>query len=284
MIGFFGDIHGDEAALRAVLDYLVAQGAERLVCLGDIVNMFPDRGGQENEDCVRLVEDLKCPAVMGNHDFAMKGVGDALSWSARRHLASLPHSLRRASRGVFVSHASIIDPTSWWEQRELKDYKQELTRGVADEVSVRLFVLGHRHLPLVLAFSRRGGQIEVLWNSAIDADGEIAFSLDFDRCAYLAICGAVACPINPSLRRVRDAVRRRAQASHDVLCCRLTTRRLTVACNVPALSHARGSDWHIPADALFLRHFSTLDASNETGYQSQLYRCPDRYGYCKAGR
>lgn len=206
MIGFFGDIHGDQAALQAVVEHLMAQGADRLVCLGDIVNMFPDRGGQENEQCVRFVEDLKssrpfgCPTVMGNHDFAMRNVSEVLSWEARRFLSSLPCSSSDLSPHVLVCHASCIDPKNWWESKDLEEYRAELAQAATVAPLVRLFVLGHRHVPLLLAISSPDRQTEVLWNGFISEDDDVSFSLDFDKHSYVSVCGAVSCPLNSSRR------------------------------------------------------------------------------------
>ena len=62
-IGIFADVHGNLAALDAVLAALAAEGIDRLVCLGDVAAVGP----QPREVVARLRQ-LDCPIVLGNAD------------------------------------------------------------------------------------------------------------------------------------------------------------------------------------------------------------------------
>ena len=66
MIGLISDIHGNAAALRAVLTELDTLGVERIVCLGDVAGYGP----QINE-CCALIRKREIPTLIGNHDFYM---------------------------------------------------------------------------------------------------------------------------------------------------------------------------------------------------------------------
>jgi putative phosphoesterase len=66
-IAFVSDVHGNAAALRAVLTDLEVRGIERAYCLGDLVGYGPDPEG-----VIDLIRAANIPCVMGNYD---DGVG-----------------------------------------------------------------------------------------------------------------------------------------------------------------------------------------------------------------
>ena len=60
------DIHGNAVALRAVLEDIKSKGANRIVCLGDIIGYGP-----RPLECVDLVAEHCEWSLMGNHDFGV---------------------------------------------------------------------------------------------------------------------------------------------------------------------------------------------------------------------
>lgn len=62
-IAFISDIHGNLAALEAVLADIDKRNIETVVCLGDIIGYGPDPAA-----CVRLVSKRCLVSVMGNHE------------------------------------------------------------------------------------------------------------------------------------------------------------------------------------------------------------------------
>jgi predicted phosphodiesterase len=62
-IAVISDIHGNRVALDAVLDDLLLNPYDRLVCLGDAV-----QGGAQPAAVVARLRELDCPVVMGNAD------------------------------------------------------------------------------------------------------------------------------------------------------------------------------------------------------------------------
>jgi len=62
-IALIADIHGNLAALEAVLDVLRAESPNEIVCLGDVAATGP-----QPREVLRGLQELGCPVVMGNAD------------------------------------------------------------------------------------------------------------------------------------------------------------------------------------------------------------------------
>ena len=62
-IALFSDVHGNAVAFRAMLADLVERDVDQVVCLGDHA-----QGGPQPVECLELLRELDCPAVMGNSD------------------------------------------------------------------------------------------------------------------------------------------------------------------------------------------------------------------------
>src|SRR3954468_17686678 len=62
-IALIADIHGNLAALDAVLDALQAKRPDQIVCLGDVAATGP-----QPREVLRRLRELGCPLVMGNAD------------------------------------------------------------------------------------------------------------------------------------------------------------------------------------------------------------------------
>src|SRR3954453_814417 len=66
-IALIADIHGNLAALEAVLDALRAEPADEIVCLGDVAATGP-----HPHEVLRRLQGLGCPMVMGNADAELR--------------------------------------------------------------------------------------------------------------------------------------------------------------------------------------------------------------------
>ena len=62
-VALFSDVHGNAVAFDAFLTDLAEQDIDRVVCLGDHA-----QGGAQPAECLELLVELGCPAVMGNSD------------------------------------------------------------------------------------------------------------------------------------------------------------------------------------------------------------------------
>ncbi|HEY2801294.1 MAG TPA: metallophosphoesterase family protein [Chthoniobacterales bacterium] len=117
------DIHGNLEALEAVLADARSQDCTHFVCLGDVVGY-----NANPSECVRIIRELECPVVKGNHDEqasidrATEGFNElaeeAIEWT-REHLtvdektwlASL--RLTRKVRDFTIVHATLDKPEEW---------------------------------------------------------------------------------------------------------------------------------------------------------------------------
>ncbi|WP_420964829.1 metallophosphoesterase family protein [Bradyrhizobium sp. B120] len=158
-LALFADIHANRQAFAACLDAARARGAERLICLGDIVGY-----GADPEWAVDTVMDLVAKgaiAVRGNHDNAIGVPSDsmnadaqaAIDWTRGRlsgeqkqFLAELPMSREEDNR-LYV-HSEASDPVKWRYVRDTADAARSM---MATELQITF--CGHIHRPGLYSMS-----------------------------------------------------------------------------------------------------------------------------------
>lgn len=156
LVAVFSDIHANLQALQAALALAESRGADRLVCLGDVVGYGPDPG-----PCVDLVRQEFEVCVIGNHDAAVARedglevlpkdgqaaarlhrtllTDDQLGW-----LAALP--LRAEAHGATFVHAAPLQPERW---PRLESFGQVKAQFAA--FSTPICFVGHSHRPAVVS-------------------------------------------------------------------------------------------------------------------------------------
>jgi len=171
--GLISDIHGNLTALERVIEDMEANGAERIICLGDVVGYGPFPG-----ECLDLVR--RCGAVlMGNHEEALLYGAEnfnprarrAIDWTrdflknegdedTRKHRWEILNNLQiHARQGDFLfTHASPRQPTREYVMpRDIRN--QGKMREIFSLIPHVCFV-GHTHVPGVfledLSFVRPG--------------------------------------------------------------------------------------------------------------------------------
>ena len=124
-IALFADIHANRQAFSACLDHARAQGAERIVCLGDYVGY-----GADPEWAVTTVMDLVdqgAVAVLGNHDNAIGNPREhhereaqvAIEWTrgelsaAQRHFLAELAVTRQRRRSALRAFRSMQPAGNW---------------------------------------------------------------------------------------------------------------------------------------------------------------------------
>lgn len=162
------DIHANLPALSAVLQAIAAQGADRIVCLGDITGYHT-----EPTACVQLLREAGALCVVGNHDRAVIGaippVGlspdakRAVAWTrerlqdgVREFLAALP--LKRSIDSVLVAVHGALHPDTGCEWVRLDDDPKRalsLDALASHPSGARVCAFGHTHRPGV--WERRAG-------------------------------------------------------------------------------------------------------------------------------
>ena len=153
-IAVISDIHSNFEALTAVLEDVKALDITEFVCLGDIVGYAT--GAQS---CLRVVRELGCPVIIGNHDdaallpgppadfneTATAGIAFAsarLTESDRAWIASLPRTLE--IEGVVFTHSSLASLFGWPYILSPEDARRHFSAQ-----SSPLAFCGHTHRPMV---------------------------------------------------------------------------------------------------------------------------------------
>ncbi|MGI1663062.1 metallophosphoesterase family protein [Palleronia sp. KMU-117] len=151
------DIHGNSAALRAVLEDIDRQRIDRVVNLGDSLSGPLDPAGTAD-----LLIDRGFPTVAGNHDRALidrplAAMGLWERWThphlSERHLAwiaALPATLRWEE--TFLCHATPTDDeTNWLDVRSPKGRMEMADRdhvaALLGDVAEGLILCAHTHVP-----------------------------------------------------------------------------------------------------------------------------------------
>jgi predicted phosphodiesterase len=99
LFGVIADIHGNREALGAALEALGRRGAQRLLCLGDVVGYNADP-----DECVAMVREAGALTIAGNHDLI--GVGRL---DFRRCSTKAEYSLKRTRRVLGDQSAAWLE-------------------------------------------------------------------------------------------------------------------------------------------------------------------------------
>lgn len=138
------DIHGNFAALRAILSTPEAQSCGRVISLGDQVNFGP-----ESRKVVETLRSLGATMLMGNHEERLLHPDDfaGYNWAMLRvtarqlsgiSLADLPVDVRIGS--ALLTHGTPGDPYHLVYPPDLP----EVLKALPEDVS--LLISGHNHL------------------------------------------------------------------------------------------------------------------------------------------
>ena len=158
-LAIFADIHANRQAFSACLDAARARGAERMICLGDIVGYGADPEWAV-ETVMSLVEDGAI-AVIGNHDNAVVSSSEsmnaeaqaAIEWTRgrlsapqRRFLAELP--LKRQDGDRLYVHSEASHPARWQYVRSTADAARSI-----EATDAHVTFCGHIHKPALYSMS-----------------------------------------------------------------------------------------------------------------------------------
>jgi predicted phosphodiesterase len=154
------DIHGNLAALQAVLKDMVTNGAERVLCLGDVVGYGPQPG-----ECLDLLAHADF-LIMGNHEEAVLHGAEnfnprakrAIEWTrdaileqahpdvrGRREAMLNDLKLQESIRNYSFTHGSPRDPTREYVMPRDARNKKKMLEIFA--LVRHICFAGHTHLP-----------------------------------------------------------------------------------------------------------------------------------------
>lgn len=156
------DVHANLDALRLVLDDADEQGADRIVCLGDIVGYGP-----QPAEAVTLVRSRAAAVVAGNHDDAVSGRADESNFidfaadAVKRHrealgeeqlewLRSLPYICELPGNAL-AAHGDVVDARRF-------QYILGVEAAAANfkATDAQILFVGHTHLPCLFLTGRSG--------------------------------------------------------------------------------------------------------------------------------
>ena len=192
-LAVFADIHANRQAFSACLDAAQARGAERFVCLGDVVGYGADP--EWAVDTVMDLVDAGAVIVMGNHDNAvgtpsenMNAVAQAaiewtrgrLSAPQRRFLKELP--LTRQEDDRLYVHSEASHPARW----HYVSGTSEAARSI-EATSAHVTFCGHIHRPALYSMSSAAKMTSFIPTS------ELPVQL-FGGRRWLAVLGSVGQP------------------------------------------------------------------------------------------
>lgn len=159
-VAFISDLHASLDALDAVLADIAERGVERVVCLGDIVDLGPEPGAT-----LERLQQLGIPCIQGNHDTLDEHppiprlaevedwTRDQLSAEQLAWLGALPveHLEDLDGLRVLCVHAS---PRSVGDQ-VLSDTPFETLSAWWGDRAFDVMVCGHTHVPLLRRLNDR---------------------------------------------------------------------------------------------------------------------------------
>ena len=152
------DIHGNLEALEAVLNDAEKKGAERIICLGDIVGY-----GANPKECLDKIKSINDIVCAGTHDHAVINQTDtiyfniyarkAVAWTSLQlndedilYIQSFPYVYEE--KDFIAVHANLIQPENW-------GYIFDDFDAAKNFISMKqnICFIGHSHVPL--AFEKK---------------------------------------------------------------------------------------------------------------------------------
>lgn len=160
-LGIFSDVHSNLEALKTALKFFDDMEVTQYLCLGDLVGY----GANPNE-CVELIQKLRCTAVAGNHDFGVlkktptedfnPEAAEALLWTqaqltetAKLYIDAL--ALTERFEPCLLVHSSPSSPASWEYIFTMKEAIYEF-----NFFPTRICLIGHTHYPFAIVKTQDG--------------------------------------------------------------------------------------------------------------------------------
>ncbi len=152
-LAILGDVHANLEALETVVEAARKEKVDAFYCVGDLVGY-----GAQPSECIKLIRELRCETVAGNHDWAAIGktlieffnpdaklsvewTRSKLTAEERAYLAGLPLTIEN---GAFtVAHATLHSPEYFEYIQTIFDAQLSF-----DLLKSPVCFLGHSHVPV----------------------------------------------------------------------------------------------------------------------------------------
>jgi len=183
LIGILSDIHSNVKGLSKALKLLKDLGADKIVCLGDVVGYGNDPAG-----CLELVSTYCDVVIKGNHDDAVSTECSLVFYSAyaKKHILKQRKILGKTAKQWLKSlpltvvddsltfvHASIPNPEQWLYPAKANDLDTPIVyvkpKVIFNAMTTPFLFVGHSHEPGII-FQKEDGLIRY---SGIIPDGWI---------------------------------------------------------------------------------------------------------------
>ena len=159
-LAVISDVHASLVPLRAVLADAEAAGVDRIICLGDVIDMGPSP-----KETLTLLRSKGIACVQGNHDTLHEEgptplLQAVMDWTKARlstedlaYLSGLPRSLRVDLAGVDVLcvHGSPLCNTHQFLVHTPRETLEQWYEGIAFDVAV----CGHTHVQVMRRLDER---------------------------------------------------------------------------------------------------------------------------------
>lgn len=176
-IGIFSDVHGNLEALQVVLQYLNKEEINQYLCIGDLIGY----GANPNE-CVKLIKELKCVSVAGNHDYGVLEKTDisnfndaaksAIAWTKQVISKDAVDFLKQLQlvntyQSMLLVHATPDKPEVWKYVFTLAQ-AQEQFLSFTDKICL----IGHSHIPFIVEKDETNNRYVIINESKVKIKGQ----------------------------------------------------------------------------------------------------------------
>lgn len=158
--GILADIHGNLEALEVALSRLDGEGADTILCLGDVVGYNANPA-----ECLAKARERCSAIITGNHERMVLGrnlegirqeTRDATEWTRDQlsaeeiaYIEALPESMPIGEH-LLIVHGAPRDPDEYILSTDaIRDNMEVLRR---DHPGVKVCFFGHSHFPMVIGY------------------------------------------------------------------------------------------------------------------------------------
>lgn len=178
----FSDMHSNLQAYKAFIEDCKKERIDKYYCVGDIVGY-----GANPKECIKLTQDLKCPVVCGNHDWAVadkmhpdyfqQNAKEAIFWTIlhideaeKNYLSGLPFI--HEEENLTLVHGSLDSPQEFNYILDLKSAAYNLNMQKS-----RLCFIGHSHAPVAF-FKKEEGYINYTTSREIEIEPDAFYLIN----------------------------------------------------------------------------------------------------------